>query len=134
MNELMARAYLENAIERANTRNTARRAAQDLKLRAARTRDGAGNFIADHPFVAVAGGIAVGLLIGSLLPGRKLGPAARALAAMATRAGMDYGRQALKNALYARQSHADGDTEVTDEHTAAPMSSTDRLKHTLLGA
>ena len=111
MNELLGRAYLENAIGKAQTRN-ARRSAAELKQRAERARDDAAEFIAENPFTAVAGGLVVGLLIGSLLPRFELGKSAKSLATKAGTAGLAYGREAWNAAIKA---HRDEKT-MTDDH------------------
>lgn len=105
MNELVGRAHLEQAIEKARTRNAARMA-QDLKLRAGRARDDAAIFIAENPMAAVAGGIVLGIAIGAMLPRTKGSKALKALVAAATEAGIAYGREAWEAARNSTESAA----------------------------
>lgn len=104
MNELIGRAYLEQAIEKAQKRNAAR-IAGDIKARAERARDDAAMFIAENPFAAVAGGLVLGIAIGAMLPKVRGGRAIRALIATATDAGVAYGREAWDAAMRMKADH-----------------------------
>ena len=106
MNELLGRAYLEEAIGKAQTRN-ARRAAQDIKLRAERARDNAAMFIAENPLASVGGSLVIGILIGAMLPRAKFGKSVKALAGAVSEAGIAYGKQALDAALKTRRNKAE---------------------------
>lgn len=118
MNEAVGRFHLESAIAEAKGRN-ARRAAQQLGERAAEARDNAATFITERPFIAIAGALAVGVLIGALLPRPKIGKRAGAFTGVLTRAGLDYGRQAVEKALHAYQTRmtaeVDDNAMVTQE-------------------
>jgi hypothetical protein len=129
VNEAIGRFHLESAIEQAKTRN-ARRAAQQLKERAAQVREGAAEFIVERPFTAVAAGVAVGLLIGALLPRPRFGKTAGALAGVVAKAGIDYGRQAFERALHAyklRTNAEGGDNTIITEDSASPSGPIKRL-------
>ena len=112
MNELMGRAYLEDAVARAQRRNDARLAG-GLKRKAEQARDDAAIFIAQNPFAAVAGGLVLGVAIGMMLPRVVSGKTLKALAATATQAGMAYGKQAWEAArrIQAEASLADKDKD-----------------------
>lgn len=59
------------------------------------------SFVQDHPLLTVAGGIAVGLLAGALLPrraGQRMARRSMELAEMAGAVGTLFGRQALERA------------------------------------
>ena len=79
---------------------------------------------AEYPFLTVAGGIAAGFLIATLLPrsvGRKIGKRAVAAATIATELGAIYGKQALDAATEAgREARGKiGDLgEAIDDNTA----------------
>jgi len=97
VNELVERLHLENAIHAAEERNRLR-AAQDLKLRASKARDETAAVIANHPFAAVGAALAAGLVIGSLIPGRKLGARAGTFATIAREYGVARLRRAFTEA------------------------------------
>jgi hypothetical protein len=101
VNELIGRAYLEDAVARAQKRN-ATRLADNLKKKAGEARDDAAMFIAENPFAAVAGGLVLGIAIGMMLPRLVPGKALRTLASTARTAGLAYGRQAWDAARRAR--------------------------------
>jgi hypothetical protein len=101
VNELLGRAYLEDAVAKAQKRN-ASRIADDLKHKAGQARDDAAMFIAENPFAAVAGGLVLGIAIGMMLPRLVPGKALRTLANTAKDAGLAYGRQAWEAARRAR--------------------------------
>ncbi len=132
MNEAIGRFHLESAIAHAKGRN-ASRTAQQFSERAANVRDGAAEFITERPFTAIAGALAVGVLIGALLPRPRLGKGAGTLAGMMTKAGMDYGRQAFGKAFQAYQARANGagaDNAIFADDNA---DTTDQPKRSLLG-
>lgn len=101
MNELLGRAYLEDAVARAQKRNAAR-FADGLKQKAGQARDDAAMFIAENPFAAVAGGLVLGIAIGMMLPRLVPGKALKMLASTAKDAGIAYGRQAWEASRRAR--------------------------------
>lgn len=74
-------------------------------------------FISRHPLASVAGGIAVGMLVGSLIPGRKIGNRGRAMAAMAAEFGLAYAREAMDLASEAAQSGQDKLEDIGDAVT-----------------
>lgn len=96
------RQELWSKIETAQRRNTQRAADQLTKA-----RDNVAGLVQEHPFVALAGGIAVGALLATLLPKssrRRLGSKAASFAGLAVQIAGDYGLAARKTARTAAQS------------------------------
>ncbi|MCB2089740.1 MAG: hypothetical protein R3E18_09275 [Sphingomonadaceae bacterium] len=91
--------------------------ARSLSDRARAAGEDATAFISRHPLASIAGGIAVGMLIGSLIPGRKIGNRGRAMAAMAAEFGMAYAREAFEMASDAAQSGQDKLEDIGDAVT-----------------
>jgi len=111
VNEAIGRGYLEDAIRKAQKRN-ALRAAQDLKMRAEMVRDDAAVLIAQNPFIATGGALALGILLGSMLPRQQMAKGAVALGGLMSDKAVAYGKQMLDKALSARQ---ESETEGADE-------------------
>ena len=130
MNEALGRFYLEDAIGKAKARN-ARRIAERLKQGAGHARDGAADLIAHHPFTAVAGGVVLGVLIGTLLPRRRLAQGASSIVGLVARAGHDYWREALTIALAARHGNTTAEADVVELEGTEPEAI--RPKRKLLG-
>ena len=57
---------IQQRVEQASARNARR-----LSAKASEARDNVSAFVGEHPFTAVAGGIAMGVLIGAILPKRR---------------------------------------------------------------
>jgi len=100
MNELLGRMQLEGAIAKAKARN-ARRTIQNMQDKAADARDSAADLIARHPFATLAGGVALGVLIGAMLPRRKAAGSMRNLARQAMDLGLAHGRDMLAASIQA---------------------------------
>jgi len=113
MNELLGRMELEGAITKAGERN-ARRAMQNIQNKAADTRDQAAGFIGDHPFATLAGGIALGVLIGTMLPRRPAAEGLRKLARQAMDIGIAHGRDILAASAQARRKGQEATEELVE--------------------
>lgn len=93
------RENLREKIEAAERRNDERTAA-DYAIEA---RDRATAFVKDHPIATIAGGVALGVIVASLVPGpgrrmrKKATAKGSALAAMLTELGIAYGTSMLDN-------------------------------------
>ena len=93
------RKNLREKIEASERRNEERTAA-DYAIEA---RDRATAFVKEHPIVTLAGGVALGVLVASLVPGpgrrmrKKATAKGSALAAMLTELGIAYGTSLLDN-------------------------------------
>ncbi len=93
----------------------------------------------EYPFLTVAGGIAVGILIATLLPrsvGRKLGQRAVAVATIAGELGALYGKQALDIASEAGREAREkiGELgETIDDNTAETRQRAARMAGTAAG-
>jgi len=91
------RKKLRGKIEAGERRNAER----SLGDYAREARDGAASFVKQHPFATVAGGLALGAIVASLVPGpgkrlrKKATAKGSALAAMLTELGMAYGASML---------------------------------------
>lgn len=111
---------LRSKVLTAQARNAARQAAN--------ARDNVADFVAVHPFSSLAGAIAVGIVVGALLPrssGRKLGKGVVGLASFAAKLGASYAQHAWSAAREAKQAAA-GRIEDLDETV---MDSTAGLRH-----
>lgn len=111
---------LRHKVLSAQARNAARQAAT--------ARDNAADFVAAHPFTSLAGAIALGVIIGAVLPkstGRKLGKGAVGVAGFAARIGASYVQHAWAAAREAKQAAAER-MEALDETV---MDSTAGLRH-----
>ena len=115
MNELLGRMHLEGAIAKAKERNACR--ARDLTDKVADTRDQAAGFIADHPFATLAGGIALGVLIGTMLPRRQAPASLRKLARQAMDLGLAHGRDMLAASIQAGRKGQEATEELGDRIT-----------------
>lgn len=93
MTEDPALTRIRSKVEAATARN-----AQRLGERAAQVRDEAAALVGEHPFAAVASGIAFGLLIGALIPKRKASAKAGALAGIVAEAALDLARKSWESA------------------------------------
>lgn len=114
------REKLRNKIANSQARNAARQAA-DL-------RDNAAQFVSTHPFASLAGAIAVGVVLGSLLPkstGRKLGKGAVGMGSFLAKIGASYAQHAWTAAREAKKVTAE-QIESLDETI---MDSTAGLRH-----
>ena len=111
MNELLGRMQLEGAITKARERN-ARRAMKNIQDKTADARDHAADFIADHPFAAVAGGIVLGVLIGTMLPRRPARTSLRNLARQAMNVGIVHGQNIMAASAQARRKGQEATEEL----------------------
>lgn len=107
---------IQQRVETAMARNARR-----LSDRAGKARTDAAAFVGENPFTAIAGGIAVGMLIGALIPKRKVGAKASALAGVVADIGATLARRVwdyTRNASLAGQKSLEhlGD-RVTDGTT-----------------
>jgi ElaB/YqjD/DUF883 family membrane-anchored ribosome-binding protein len=93
------RETLREKIEAGERRNAER----SLGDYAREARDGATSFVKAHPIATVAGGLALGVIVASLVPGpgrrmrKKAAAKGSALAAMLTELGIAYGTSLLDN-------------------------------------
>ena len=91
------RKQMRDKIEAGERRNAER----TLGDYAREARDGAASFVKEHPITTVLGGLAIGVVVASLIPGpgkrlrKKATARGSALAAMLTELGMAYGASML---------------------------------------
>lgn len=114
------RAKLRSKVLAAQARNTARQAAD--------MRDNAAEFVATHPFASLAGAVAVGMVVGAMLPkstGRKLGKSALGIGSFLAKIGASYAQQAWSAAREARKAAA----EQIEDLDETIMDSTSGLRH-----
>ena len=93
---------LRSKVLSAQARNAARKAAD--------ARDNAADFVAAHPFSSLAGAVAVGIVLGSMLPsstGRKLGKGALGVITFAAKIGASYAQHAWSAAREAKETASD---------------------------
>lgn len=112
------RTNIKRKVTAAKARNQSRAAPPSLTDRAGekaiQAKDKFTAFAKQHPVAAVAGGLAVGVLVSSLFrgsptrkAGRKLGKKAAGLAAIAAELAMAYGQQAMEKAGEASEAGAE---------------------------
>ena len=104
------RAELKGKVDAAQKRNQEREAQRTLGDYARGARDDATSFIKEHPITTIAGGIALGVLVASIVPGpgRRLRKQATkrgaVLAGVLADLAVNYGSQALDGAGKAARS------------------------------
>ncbi|OCC24732.1 hypothetical protein MB02_04440 [Croceicoccus estronivorus] len=84
---------IKQRVEAAETRNS-----QRLADRAAQAKNRVATFIGEHPVASIASGIAVGTLIGTLIPKRRASVKMGALAALVAEAGAEIAQRSWQSA------------------------------------
>lgn len=116
------RAELKSKIEAAEQRNADR----TLGDRAREAAEGATSFVKDHPFATIAGGVVLGALIASIVPGpgkrmrKKAGAKGALVAGTLADLAIKYGTEFLESATQAAKTGQDrlGDLGETIGETA----------------
>jgi len=99
-----------------------------LKAKAETSAKSATDFVRDHPLMVVAGGIAVGLIAGALLPrgtGRAIAKRASSLAEIGAAAAVTLGTQALEKADSAKSSGLELGRQALDRAETARSTGAD---------
>lgn len=110
----------------------ARLKARDLSERASATTDRVTSFAREHPLMLIAGGLAVGIVLSTLVPRsptRKLSKKTIAFMASLAELGVTYGREALETVSEAAEGAGkQGRTRIAELTSAAKDKATEALE------